>query len=239
VRFLLVDRSGPAGNAPEHGGPIAPELLRAIADALDVQLNAHLSPHWGGNYVVRAAAGPDTIALPREVVCAIVDELPDAPGAVAYHDVNGTEVPVVWLARTACNSLTSGADSVSSALSHELLEAAGDPFVNAWRDDGRGAEWAQELCDAVQESGYTQAGIAVSNFVLPAFFAPGAAGPYDYLGTLGRPAVFAPLETAGGGYQIRRTGAGGEVSVFGAMAQRRRARKAHFSSRTSKRGARV
>jgi len=238
VRFLLFDRSGAAGNALEHGGPISAELLAAIAAALDVQLNAHVSPYWGGNYSVRAGAAGD-VPLAGEVVCALVDSLPDAPGAVAYHDVDGHETPVVWLARTACNSLTSGSDSVSSALSHELCEAAGDPFVNAWRDDGHGSEWAQELCDAVQETGYTQDGIAVSNFVLPSFFAPGASGPYDYLGALGRPAISAPLQTAPGGYQINRTGGGGEVQVFGAIAPRRRARKAHFSSRTSRRGARL
>lgn len=238
MRFTLLDESTDAGNAQPYGGVISPAQLATIAAALDLQLNRDVATRWGGSYAVRAGANK-TDVLPGEIACAIVDSLPAAPGAVAYHDVDGNEVPVVFLARTECNSLTSGADSVSSALSHELCETAGDPFVNAWRDDGAGAEWAQELCDAVQEAGYQVNGVTVSDFVLPAFFAPVAAAPYDYLGTVGQGAVTAPLQTMPGGYQLRRTAGTGEAQVDGAVGAHRLAKKRHPSSRTYRRGARV
>lgn len=238
MRFTIIDESTATGNQAKYGGTITLHTLVAIASALTVQLNRDVATHWGGAYAVRAGATKLDI-MPGEIACVLLDALPDAPGAVAYHDVTGAEVPVVFLARTQCNSLTSGSDSVSIALSHELCETVGDPFVNAWRDDGHGAEYAQELCDACQESGYEIAGISVSDFLLPAFFAPGAKPPYDYLGTVGQGAIARPLETAPGGYQLKRTAGGGETQVFGLIADLRMARKRNPTSRTYRRGARL
>lgn len=242
MKFVLLDESTPASQGAQYGGPIAPATLAAMAQALTVYLNRDVASYWGGNHAVREGSGPSDVQ-PSEVVCALVDSLPDAPGAVAYHDVAGQEVPVVFLARTQCNSIGSGPDSVSNGMSHELAETVGDAYVNAWRDGGDGKEYAQELCDAVQETGYAIAvdgeSFSVSNFVLPAFFAPGAPGPYDYLGTIGQGAVSAPLQTAAGGYQLVRTGGTGETQVTGEIAPRRRAKKRHPTSRTYRRGARL
>jgi hypothetical protein len=237
VKFLLVDATTAVGQAAQFGGPASPEQRAAIAAALNVQMNRDVATWWGGSFSVRAGAATDL--QPGDVACVLLDAMPNAPGDVAYHDVDGNEVPVVFLARTQCSSLTSGPDSVSSALSHELCEAAGDPFCNAWRDRGDGSEAAQELCDAVQEAGYTIDGISVSDFLLPAFFAKGAPPPYDYLGTVGVGAVDAPVATMPGGAQLVRSGADGATSVLGLLAARRAARKAHWSSRTFRRGARI
>lgn len=238
MKFVLLDESTDIGNAPQYGGPIHPEQLAAIASALNIQLNRDVATWWGGTYWVRAGASKADVQ-PGEVACALLDALPNAPGDVAYHDVDGNEVPVVFLARTACNSLTSGGDSVSSALSHELCEAAGDPYCNAWRDRGDGTEVAQELSDAVQEAGSEIDGITVSNFVLPAFFAPGARPPFDYLGTVGVGAIDAPFATMPGGYQLSRSGAGHETQILGEIRPYRAARKGHWNSRTYRRGARL
>ena len=237
-RFVLLDESTSVGNAAQFGGTISIEELDAIAGALEVQLNRDVATWWGGSYAVRAGASKTDIQA-GEIACALLDSLPGAPGDVAYHDVTGAEVPGVFLARTQCTSLVVGSDSVSSALSHELCEAAIDPYCNAWRDQGNGTEVAQEGCDAVQEAGYEVNGIAVSDFVLPAFFANGSAPPFDYLGTVGVGAVDAPFATMPGGYQLTRSGAGNETQVTGKMGERRAAKRAHWSSRTFKRGARV
>lgn len=233
MRFVIIDESTSVGNDSAYGGAISGSEAQQMAHALLVQLNRDLATYWGGAYAVRVGAGY-TDVNPGEVVCSIMDSLPNAPGAVAYHDVAAQEVPVIFLARTQCNSILSGSSSVSCALSHELCETAGDVFCNAWRDDGQGYEWAQELCDAVQESSYDIDGVTVSNFVLPAFFAPGAPGPYDMLGNVGT-----ALQTTPGGYQIRRTSGGGEAQVTGDIHPGRLARKRHFASRTYRRGARV
>lgn len=233
MRFVVLDESTDVGNAPAFGGVIAPATLARMAAAHNVQLNRDFASRWAGAYAVRAGASKLDIGE-GEYVAAFVDALPDAPGAVAYHDRDGRAVPFILLARTQCSSITSGAGSVAAALSHELLELAGDPYCNAWRDNGKGGEYAQEMCDAVQEGTYEIDGIAVSNFLFPAFFAPDAAGPYDYLGQIAR-----PLQTAPGGYQIYRNAGGGETQVFGAIGPHRLAKKRHFSSRTFRRGVRL
>lgn len=234
MRFRIIDQSTDVGNAPEYGGPIDAEQLAVIAGALQTQLDRDFSTYWGGNYVVDSTSPAQTPLAPGEIACLLMDSLPDAPGAVAFHDVNGEEVPIVFLARTQCVSIMNGPRSVSSALSHELCEAAGDPYVNAWRDDGMGKEYAQEACDAVQEAGYEIDGVTVSDFVYPAFFAPGAGGPYSFTG-----AVSVPLQTMPGGYQLVRSGAGQPTSVWGFMAPHRMEKKRHWSSRTARRGAKV
>jgi hypothetical protein len=238
MKFVLVDESTSVGNAAQFGGPITPGVLVQKATALDTYLNRDVATYWGGAYAVRAGSNAKDVQ-PGEIVCALVDLLPAAPGAVAYHDVTGAEVPVVFLARTQCNNLTSGPDSVSSALAHELAETAGDAFCNAWRLNSDGKLYAQELCDAVQEANYEIGGITVSDFVLPAFFAPGATGPMDYLATIGTGAVTAPFQTMSGGYQLVRDLDGSETQVTGMISAHRAAKKAHWSSRTYRRGARI
>ena len=208
---------------------VTPEWLAAVAAACQIQLCRDVAPNWGGDYAVRAGSGPLDVA-PGETVFSLVDSLPQAPGAIAFHDVNGQAVPFATLALTTCNTV----NDISSAISHELCETAGDVDCNAWRDDGAGHEWAQELCDACQETSYLINSIVVSNFVLPAFFEPGAAGPYSILGAQGQPDVAKPFVTQSGGYQIQRQSGGGESQIFGDLG-RRAARASHWSSRTYKR----
>lgn len=238
MRFVILDEATDIGNAPAYGGPIGYATLAAIANALQVQLNRDVATHWGGAYTVRPGQSKADIR-DGEIVCALVDALPNAPGDIAYHDVTGAESPVIFLARTQCNALTQGPDSVSCVLSHETNETAGDPFVNVWCDDGHGNEFARELSDAVQAATYSIAGVTVSDFVLPAFFAPGSTPPYDYLGTIGEGAISAPFAIMSGGYQLKRTSGGGETQVFGQIAPGRMARKRNATSRTFRRGARV
>ncbi len=234
--FALIDESTAATAGAANGGTLTPTALAQMAAALQVYANRDVGFYWGGSHRVRASSGPSDVQA-GEVVCAIVDALPDAPGAVAYHDVNGAEVPTVFLAKSQCNSLISGPDSVSSALSHEVAEAIGDPACNRWVDDGSGTEHALEVADPCQEWGYEILGVTCSDFVLAAYFAPGASPPYNYLATqTGGPAISAPLALAPGGYQIERTAGTGETQVTGKLDPRRLARKSHPTSRTYRRG---
>lgn len=230
MRFVLLNE---ARDAPLTA-QVTPDWLGKVTGACTVQLNRDVSAYWGGSYSVRVGSGPTDIS-PGECVFSLLDSLPD-PNAIAYHDVLGNGVPYGVESLAACSTL----DDVSRAISHELCETAGDVACNAWRDDGHGTEWAQELCDAVESWGYAIDGVQVSDFVLPAFFFPGAPGPYHYLAATGAmPDLAGPLLTGVGGYQIRRAYGGPVSDVWGTVAPARLARKRHSSSRTYRRGARL
>ena len=228
--FVLIDESTTGAILHPQVGPALP----AMAAALAVYANRDVASHWGGAHLVRVGDGT---LLPGEVACAIVDVLPNAPGAIAYHAVDGSAVPVIFLALESCDGILSGANAVSTALAHEIAETIGDAAINLWADDGAGWEYARESCDAVESWMYAIGGVTVSDFVLPSFFAPNSSGPWNYLATTGGPGVYGPFATAPGGYQIRRTSGGGEVQVNGAIQASRLARKRHATSRTSRRGA--
>ena len=217
---------------------VTPAWLARCAAACEKQLQNEVASFWGLEIGgVRVGSGP-TDVQPGEMVFAIVDSLPDAPGAIAYHDVAGAAVPVGFLALSTCSTL----DDVSPAISHELGETTGDPDCNRWADDGAGNEWALELCDAVESNSYTvdlgdgQAPIKVSDFVLPSFFAAGAAAPYNFVQS---PAPSVPFATATGGYQIKRSSGANETQVQALSPRPRRVAglaTAHASSRVGRRG---
>ncbi len=212
-------------------GPLTPAWLIQAATSITAQLNRDFAPHWGGSYLVRVGTGPSAI-IKGEIVFAILDSLPNAPGAIAYHDVNGIAVPVAFLGLSTCGSLA----EVSTAISHECCETGADPGANVWADNGAGTEFALEACDAVESAVYQIDGITVSDFVLPCFFAANSVGPYSLMNT-----APAPFTTAGGGYQITRNSGTGEVQVQGDLKVSPRGKRAlaglhHWSSRTARRG---
>jgi hypothetical protein len=244
MRFCLIDATN--GVPTAQGLGLSGSALADIAHACSVQLNLDYSTHWGGNFEVRAGAGAGDIQ-PGEIVFAILQTLPNAPGAIAYHDVNGNGVPTLFDGITLSDTLTGPGNSLSVAISHELLETAGDAGCNLWADGHDGSEYAHELCDAVESQTYGLDGIYVSNFVLPSFFVPGSAGPYDHMsyallsGAVG-PAK--PLATASGGYQILRSAGAGEHQVQALTSEgaarfaRRALKRARPESRQSRRGLR-
>ncbi len=243
LNFALVDET--KGAKTTSGQALTPTLLTAVASACQFQLNSHLAGFWGGTYRVRTSNGKDI--QPGEIVFSIQPTLPTAPGAIAYHDVNDHGVPVAFDAITLSDTIT-GPGGFAVAISHELCETAGDPGANRWADDGKKTEHALELCDAVEAFSYAVTAadgtrVYVSNFVLPAFFVPNAAGPYDWMTANNLTPVTAPkgpLTTAiaeGGDYQILRTvNEKGAQQVTAKGTPRRRAKFVNWSSRASRRG---
>lgn len=251
--FALIDES--QGAATANGETISPAALTRAAAILTFYLNRDVARWWGGLHRVRMATGSDLVA--GEIACVSRPILPDAPDAIAYHTINGVGVPSAVDAVPLSDSLFGPGNSWLVAWSHEMAETVGDAPCNAWRDDGQGTEHSQELCDPVEEQSYrvtTAAGFEgyVSNFVLPAYFTPGAPGPYDFLTTLGMSASSpqAPFGTTTGGYQIVRTASTDEHQLTALLASRgarllgfplkaRIAKKSHWSSRTFRRGVRL
>jgi hypothetical protein len=210
IHIVLVNKVAPSTSS--LAAQVTPAWLARVAAACQKQLTQHASPYYGGGYIISSGASAPSGDSTFEVDW----QLPQAPGAEAYHDWQDGMV-IAFEALATCTTL----GDVSTGISHEILEILGDPGCNQWADDGTGFEWARELCDATQGNSYDIDGIQVSNFLLPTFFESGAKGPYTYLGTTGADPVSAPFTTAPSGYQIRRSSGTGETQVFGQIKARR------------------
>ena len=180
--FVLVDHTTSATPASLKPATSFGFMIEAWLE----QIEGPFSAAYGEQCVsFRIAAGVNDRA-PTEVGIHFRDQIPEAPGALAYHQVvNG--VPDIELGVDLFMTLTVGLESVSSGGSHELLELLGDPGANQWADrqDGSAEMDAKEMCDFVQNTGYAATnGVWVSNFVLPSVWIPGATGPYDHMGVM-------------------------------------------------------
>jgi len=106
---------------------------------------------------------------------AIVPTIDGQPaGVVGYHAENWGVVaaqPILANAQT-----LTGDWSVSSTLSHEVLEMFIDPACNLWAVNGQGPAYSLEVCDPVEAPTYPDPvnGVSVSNFVFPSWFDPQA-----------------------------------------------------------------
>jgi hypothetical protein len=182
---------------PERG------VLNAVAKALTIQVERDFAPAWGvrPRRVTVGGRGDklhlfDSSGQADDYGWHIVDDNGD-PYAHVFADVS-IRAGSTWVG---------GSDAISVTASHEVLEMLADPAANEYCFDGFHSLWSREVCDAVQSNAYRiVAGgmrVAVSNFVLPAFFNPWSDGPYDYLGVLDEPfslarGGYAVLERAGG-----------------------------------------
>jgi hypothetical protein len=188
------------------------DVLRALR-AINRQLAEDVEPHWkfGARLRLDGVAEPAKgrlapAARPRgDAVITIADRATAAgSGAEGYHDKGRGDVAVGFVFLDVCRA---AGDAWTAALSHEAIELMADPLNNLLvqgphpRDRRRQVFHAFELCDAVQAEGYEVDGVAVSNFVLPGWFAtPAVPGlRNDFLGRPQRGTVLAPFGMAPGG----------------------------------------
>jgi hypothetical protein len=213
----------------DAGADVTAEWITKCAAAIDSALQTHVKWHWGGNYHCRSGAVNATIG-PNEVKVSL-QASSDVQGAAGYHDDGG-----IYCFRDGLPDLDSGAFAYSVVISHEIFETVGDPGANRWAQDATGTLYGLELCDACE--GYfwlAPNGVALSDFVLPAFFDPSAGAPYSYTAKPTAPLTTAPDN--GSDYQITQT-AGSEAQVTADRPSphgSRASAKAHPSSRTSRR----
>jgi hypothetical protein len=174
-----------------------------IVNAISQQVDLHFAPAWN-----RLPSHPRLFSsmatVPEGLPVIRVVDVVDDPDALGYHTEERDRVTGIVGAKTildAGGSILKGADSVSACLSHEVLEASINPFVGGWEDGpAAGEEFAREVCDPCQDQSYAINGIAVSDFVLPAWFdAQNRTGPYDHLGVLRK-----PFTRTRGGYIVLR-----------------------------------
>jgi hypothetical protein len=189
---------------------------QAMTQAVATQVRLDAAPLWD-----RAPAAvvfyTDASAVPATAHgIALVDTIQDQPqGVLGFHteDQGGK----LWGVVAAKPELDNGAKvltgdwSVSSVLSHEVLEMFVDPNCNLWANDGKGTAYSFEACDPVEAPSYAVHGVSVSNFVTPSWFDPLAAktAQFDKLGQL-----TAPFSILKGGYVVYES-AGKEQQKFG------------------------
>jgi hypothetical protein len=159
-------------------------VLEAIAEALTIQVQRDFAPAWGVEAAQFTVGG-------RGDKIHFFDSAHEAE-EFGWHVTDHRGLPYAHVFAAASishgNGWTKGTDAISVTASHEALEMLGDPRANEFCFDGDRRLWAREVCDPVQSRAYKiRTGdtlVPVSNFVLPAYFNPWAAGPYDQLGVL-------------------------------------------------------
>lgn len=172
--------------------------LKTICQVLDHQIRYHVQPAY------RYTATPVIGLLVGEAVDATMWPIyilkdPDTADALGYHDVDPNGRPY---GRVFTSVSRQAGVSLSSVLSHEVIEAFVDPYCNDWSDSGSYSV-AHEACDPVQNSTYTYHGVELSNFVTREWFDAAAKRDpklhrqFDYLDHLE-----SPFELEQGGYLI-------------------------------------
>jgi len=198
-----------------------------MCKAIQIQLNLHVFPAWNmKSGTIQFYA--DKNKVPGYAWLIHILDTPTVAGALGYHSEDNGKVdafifcqPVLSNAGVVLYDINNPQNvSVSSVLSHEVLEMVGDKFADFWADGpsiAQGSEYALELCDPVEGDSYsvlvgTQP-VSLSNFVFPSWFnqqATAANMPFDYLHKLS-----APFTMTAGGYMIVRQ-SGNVSQVFAA-----------------------
>jgi hypothetical protein len=193
------------------------DKLEAACLAVDLQVLNDFGPTWGLNGSVSYV--DDESLVPPGGDSAIVRLVDDAaPGELGDHDEQNDAVearlvvPEIML--NVGDAILSGATTtLSTVLSHEILETLLDRYANLWVQRADGSLTALEACDAVQDGSYPVhleslgLDVMVSNFITRAWTDSEApivsegAGGYDFLGLLS-----APLSRTPGGYLIVMSG---------------------------------
>src|ERR1700754_602271 len=195
---------------------VSDQDVATMTQAIAAQVKLDVAPLWDRSpAAVIFYTDPKNVPVAAHGI-AVVDTIKDQPsGVLGYHteDPGGKLWGVVAAKPELDNGgkATTGDWSVSSVLSHEVLEMYIDPNCNLWANDGHGKAYSFEVCDPVEAPTYDINGVSVSNFVTPSWFDPLAAphAQFDKLGHLPKP--FSILK---GGYVVYES-AGQEKQKFG------------------------
>jgi hypothetical protein len=176
--------------------------VATMTAAIATQVQNDVAPVWGRPPAEVVFYADPTAVPPASYGVAVVDTIPDQPqGVLGFH--TEAQAAQMWGVVAAQSQLDNGGKvltddwSVSSTLSHEVLEMFVDPNCNLWANDGNGSLYSLEVCDPVEAPTYTVNNVSVSNFVTPSWFDPQtpATAQTDKTGQ-----VTGPFTVAAGGY---------------------------------------
>lgn len=199
---------------------------RYIAGACNTQLKHHFAGPWGLDpQGLFCEFFEDESKIPSNFLKLYLQDEVDTPGALGYHSetsdgVSYAKVFVKLILDENGNKILKGNGSLSTTISHEVLELVKDPWATTWVDGKEikeGSCYALEVCDPVQEDEYdvevsidgNKELVTLSNFVYPSWFDGDEHTKYDYLNLL--KSAFSMND---GGYIIVRDKPGTETSVF-------------------------
>jgi hypothetical protein len=199
VHFHIVNETKQYAADPVSGEKLDAALLIRAAKALTIHMARDFAAHWE-NLPQFFSVGLLADAPKDAAIFHLVDTIPEAPDALAYHTVDAHGRPVLRLGVQTIlangGSLHTGPDSITAAMCHEVDETWVDGSCELYTYYDGTKKMAYEPDDPVQGSSYDIDGIAMSNFVTPRYFnTDDDKGPWDFLGTLK-----APLTIASGGY---------------------------------------
>lgn len=201
----------------------------ALVAAMQVYVDQYVAPVWGTPAKLVKSKG----YIKNAWAVVFLDDA-DQPGALAYHDLTPDGLPQskVFVRTTLQNH-----DKVSVSASHELVEMLVDPAINLMTTgpDPK-ATYAYESADPVEALSFPVNGIAMSDFVYPAYFEgfhkPGSVR-FDHLRKVNK-----PFQILSGGYQIVFKN-GKWTQIFGSAAKQKRfAKEDRRGHRSEQRAAR-
>jgi hypothetical protein len=208
-----------------------------MTGAVAQQMQVDVAPAWDRSPAA-VVFYSDASAVPQGAHgIAIVDTIKDQPkGVLGFHteDQGGKLWGIVAAKPELDNGgkVTTGDWSVSSVLSHEVLEMYIDPNCNLWSNNDKDRAYAFEVCDPVEAPTYVVSGVSVSNFLTPSWFDPLAAktAKFDKLGLLKAPFTILP-----GGYLVFESAGKAQQQQGAVFPEWRREMKSNAMARTRRR----
>lgn len=202
-----------------------------LVPALQKFVDTCFAPVWG----TQARLVKSAKFIPGAWAIVFLDNA-DVQNALGYHDLTSDGLP---LSKVFVQTTRQAGQKVSVTACHELAEMLVDPAINLCSIGPAGWIYAYETADAVEEEEFNINGIAMSDFVYPAWFEgfrkPGSV-QFDYLKR-----VKQPFQILHGGYMpVFKNGRW--TQIFGSQAKKKRFakedRRGHRSGYRSKPGAR-
>ena len=174
-------------------------------------VDRHFAPIWG----THARLVESDRFINDAWAMAFLDDA-DAANLEGYHAVTRHRLP---LSKVFVKTTLADESKVSVTACHELAEMLVDPAVNLWAEGRQSRLYAYEMSDAVEEVEFEIDGVAMSDFVYPAYFEifrRSKSTQFDHCRKVTR-----PLELLRGGYALVRHG-GTVKQIFGSAAKKKR-----------------
>ena len=167
--------------------------LDTLVGAMQRFVDQQFAPVWG----TPARLVPTTGFQKKAWALVFLDDA-DAANALAYHELTPDGLPI---SKVFVRTILGARESVSVSATHELVEMLVDPAINllSTGPDPK-TTYAYETADPVEALSFKVDGVAMTDFVYPAYFEvfrkPRSAR-FDHLNKVTR-----PFQVLAGGYQI-------------------------------------